>query len=103
MTSVIVFSKGAPWRQPLWCNWGLSICIVAVTAVNIWLLFKPGENIGSYLLFVNMPTYWEGALLGAAALHFIIAFILEKLNPFFAKFVDFINLKVYNWYHKNFK
>ena len=98
MTYVIVFSKGSPWRRPLWCNWGLSACIIIVTAVNIWLLFNPGRVIGDYLMFVNLPTWWEGILLGAAILHFILAYAIEQLNPFFALFVDYMNLKFYNWY-----
>lgn len=41
MTMVIVFSKGAPWRRPIYCNWWLTGCIIIVTAVNIWLCFEP--------------------------------------------------------------
>ena len=76
------------------------ICIVIVTAVNIWILFEPGEVVIGYLSLVNMPTYWEGALLWVAVLHFILAWLLEKTNPFLSIFVDWANLKAYNWYHK---
>ena len=103
MSLVIVFSKGAPWWWPIFCNWWLTGCIIVVTAVNIWLCFKPSDSIQSYLEFVNLPTYWEGALFGAAILHFIIAYAIEMTNPLLSMFVDYMNLKVYNWYHKNYK
>ena len=103
MSMVIVFSKGAPWRRPLYCNFGLSLCILIVTGVNIWLCFNPGERIGSYLEFVNLPTYWEGVLFGVAILHFILAYLLEMTNPLLSTFVDWANLKFYNWYQKNYK
>jgi len=69
-----------------------------VTAVNIWLTFGPGGSIQRYLLSVDMPLYWEGALLGFAGLHFVLAWLLEQTNIPFSKFVDWSNLKFYNWY-----
>lgn len=103
MSLVIVFSKGAPWRRPLLCNWWLTGCIIVVTAVNIWLCFHPSQGIKEYLMFVDMPTKWEAVLFGAAVLHFVIAYAIEQTNPLLAMFVDYVNLKVYNWYHKKFK
>lgn len=54
-------------------------------------------------MFVDLPTKWEAVLFGAAVLHFVIAYAIEQTNPLLAMFVDFMNLKMYNWYHKKFK
>lgn len=52
---VLIFSRGAPYRQPLRSNFGLLISIVANMAFIAWLIFYPPDPLSNFFELFEPP------------------------------------------------
>lgn len=76
------FSKGPPYRKPVWTNVLFLIALVAIAAVNTWLLLYPWHWLAKVLQVKNVP---EGSfifrliLFALVIMHFIAATLMEEV------------------------
>ncbi|XP_023167868.2 probable cation-transporting ATPase 13A3 isoform X2 [Drosophila hydei] len=80
-----VFSKGAPYRKPIWSNWPLCLALVINVCIVIYLIVYPSEWIASFFQIIvppDMSFRYIMLLYGVAAFisHvFIESFVVENL------------------------
>ncbi|XP_073531178.1 probable cation-transporting ATPase 13A4 isoform X2 [Phyllobates terribilis] len=73
-----VFSKGKPFRKPIYTNYIFFILLPIQLAVCIFILFADIERIYRGLQLVCTPTIWRVAILILLILFFLITFIVEE-------------------------
>ncbi|GLV46341.1 anne boleyn [Carabus blaptoides fortunei] len=74
----IVFSKGKPYRQSIFSNYGLVVSAIGLTIFNAYLVLYPFDFLKNNFELI-LPPVWEFKLyiLGYAIAHFVIATIIE--------------------------
>lgn len=50
-----VFSKGVPYRKPIWSNWPLCLAIIFNLAIVIYLVIDPAEWIAEFFQLIIPP------------------------------------------------
>lgn len=73
-----VFSKGKPFRKPLYTNYFFFILLPIQLAVCLFILFADIERIYRGLQLVCTPTIWRVAILIMLIIFFLISFIVEE-------------------------
>lgn len=74
----VVFSKGKPYRQSIFSNYGFILSAIGLTVFNAYLVLNPFEFLKNNFELI-LPPVWEFKLyiLGYAIAHFVIATIVE--------------------------
>lgn len=76
----VVFSKGAPYRLPLYKNWSLQASVVAITVFSFYLILGPHEWIREKFELVVPPTLdFRVISVVLCIVNFILAGIYEFL------------------------
>ena len=84
---VLIFSRGAPYRQPLRSNYGLLTSIVVNMAFLVWLIFWPPEPLSNFFELFEPPMPPEED--GVAGLRFrVILFAMIVGNFVLSVFVE---------------
>ncbi|KAG9509462.1 putative cation-transporting ATPase 13A3 [Fragariocoptes setiger] len=80
ITLAIVFSKGKPYRRPLYTNYLFMASIILMTTLTVAiLLIPPYWNVPYVTLdVVDVPLYFKCIMIGIALAHFCIAMIGER-------------------------
>ncbi|XP_056419531.1 probable cation-transporting ATPase 13A4 [Hyla sarda] len=73
-----VFSKGKPFRKPIYTNYIFVILLPIQLAVCLFILFADIERIYRGLQLVCTPTIWRVAILILLIIFFLISFIVEE-------------------------
>ncbi|XP_018119152.1 probable cation-transporting ATPase 13A5 isoform X3 [Xenopus laevis] len=73
-----VFSKGRPFRQPIYTNYIFSMFVVLQVAVYIFFLFADIESLYRTMKIVCMPYYWRGIIFGMVFALFAVAYFIEE-------------------------
>lgn len=76
----IIFSKGKPYRKPMYTNKGFLFMITIFTFINAYITVFPSDWIKRLLeLKVPPETDWGFMILGLALVNFMTCFIFESL------------------------
>nr|XP_033814861.1 probable cation-transporting ATPase 13A4 isoform X2 [Geotrypetes seraphini] len=73
-----VFSKGKPFRQPIYTNYIFSFLLGSLLALCMFLLFTDMESIYSIMELVCTPTLWRINILVMLLATFVASVILEE-------------------------
>ncbi|XP_054165291.1 polyamine-transporting ATPase 13A3-like isoform X2 [Oppia nitens] len=89
ITLSVVFSKGAPYRKPIYTNHLFTLALVLLTILTIYLVVYPTEWIAEFLeLDIRyVPYNFRILMVLLAVAHFILAFFAESF------IVDFLVFK----------
>ncbi|XP_040284283.1 probable cation-transporting ATPase 13A4 [Bufo bufo] len=74
-----VFSKGKPFRKPIYTNYIFFILLPIQLALCIFILFADIERMYRALQLLCTPTIWRVAILILLIIFFLISFIVEEL------------------------
>ncbi|XP_044251355.1 polyamine-transporting ATPase 13A3 isoform X1 [Drosophila takahashii] len=80
-----VFSKGAPYRQPLWSNWPLCLAFIVNVCVIVYLVINPSDWVANFFQLIVPPVMsfrYFMLIYGAAAFTchvFVESFLVEYL------------------------
>ncbi|XP_053315067.1 probable cation-transporting ATPase 13A4 [Spea bombifrons] len=73
-----VFSKGKPFRQPLYANYVFSFMIAAQLAAYIFVYFADIESVYQAMELICTPYYWRGNVFIMVAVLFAVSYIVEE-------------------------
>ncbi|XP_071998722.1 probable cation-transporting ATPase 13A4 isoform X1 [Engystomops pustulosus] len=73
-----VFSKGKPFRKPIYTNYIFVVLLPIQLAVCLFILFADIQRIYKGLQLVCTPTIWRVAVLVMLIIFFLISFIVEE-------------------------
>ncbi|MEE6501504.1 hypothetical protein FKM82_004217 [Ascaphus truei] len=76
--AAFVFSKGKPFRQPIYTNYIFSSVLVAQLGVCIFLLFADIENIYNVMELVCTPTSWRITILVILIITVAVSVLAEE-------------------------
>ncbi|XP_060533248.1 polyamine-transporting ATPase 13A3-like isoform X2 [Cylas formicarius] len=76
----VVFSKGKPYRRPLYTNSVFLLSLIVMTILCAWVVLRPPEFLWK-VLELKVPPHWDGriAILGIASFNFLACYALEEL------------------------
>ncbi|XP_071945615.1 polyamine-transporting ATPase 13A3-like isoform X2 [Antedon mediterranea] len=82
--AAFLFSKGPPFRAPIYTNLLFTISLIVMTLFTIFLLFLPGaewaDNIREFFQMIELSydhLYFQFIILGIVIFYFILATVLE--------------------------
>uniref|UniRef100_A0A8D1N155 Cation-transporting ATPase n=1 Tax=Sus scrofa TaxID=9823 RepID=A0A8D1N155_PIG len=77
ITAAFIFSKGKPFRKPIYTNYIFSFLLVSALGLTVFILFSDFQDIYSGMEFIPTKTSWRVSVLVAAFTHFCVAFFAE--------------------------
>ncbi|XP_042811226.1 probable cation-transporting ATPase 13A5 isoform X5 [Panthera leo] len=94
ITAAFIFSKGKPFRKPIYTNYIFSFLLISALGLTVFILFSDFQDIYRGMEFIPTLTSWRVSILVAALTQFCVAFLIE----------DFIlqNRKLWLWIKKEF-
>ena len=83
-----VFSKGPPYRQPIYYNFLLIIVFVILTAINIWVTVTPPDFVINFLQMKlldpnNAFSFFRLNIVGLALFFFVLSILIEVYFLFY--------------------
>ncbi|XP_032597910.1 polyamine-transporting ATPase 13A2 isoform X2 [Drosophila grimshawi] len=73
-----VFSKGAPYRKPIWSNWPLCLCLILNIMIVVYLVVYPSQWIAHFFQLIVPPDMdFRYIMLGYGLVAFLIHAFLE--------------------------
>lgn len=80
VTLAIIFSRGTPYRKPIYTNFTFVSSLILTATVCIYITLGPTEWISNFIQLMMPPTiHWKLTILGLALINFILCFIIEYL------------------------
>ncbi|EKC97467.1 cation transporting ATPase [Trichosporon asahii var. asahii CBS 8904] len=73
-----VFSVGPPYRQPMYTNPSLMICLVGLLSFSTYILLEPSKAIAKLLDIIALPSSFKLQLLGIAIFNIVVCFGFER-------------------------
>ncbi|KAM5292237.1 putative cation-transporting ATPase 13A5 [Ctenodactylus gundi] len=77
ITTAFIFSKGKPFRKPIYTNYIFSFLLMAALGITIFILFSDLQDLYLRMEFLPTITSWRVSILGIACTHFCVAFFVE--------------------------
>uniref|UniRef100_A0A8C3WLU2 Cation-transporting ATPase n=1 Tax=Catagonus wagneri TaxID=51154 RepID=A0A8C3WLU2_9CETA len=77
ITEAFIFSKGKPFRKPIYTNYIFSFLLVSTLGLTVFLQFSDFQDIYSGMELIPTITSWRVSVLVAAFTHFCVAFFVE--------------------------
>ncbi|XP_005338475.2 putative cation-transporting ATPase 13A5 isoform X1 [Ictidomys tridecemlineatus] len=77
ITVAFIFSKGKPFRKPIYTNYIFSFLLISASGLTIFLLFSDFQDIYQGMEFIPTITSWRVSILVAALTQFCVAFFVE--------------------------
>ncbi|XP_043329287.1 probable cation-transporting ATPase 13A5 isoform X1 [Cervus canadensis] len=77
ITTAFIFSKGKPFRKPIYTNYIFSFLLASALGLTIFLQFSDFPDIYRGMEFVPTVTSWRVSVLVAALTQFCVAFFVE--------------------------
>nr|XP_020820305.1 probable cation-transporting ATPase 13A5 isoform X4 [Phascolarctos cinereus] len=77
ITVAFIFSKGKPFRKPVYTNYLFSFLLFAALGVTLFITFADIPVIYSGMELIPTITTWRISVLAASLVHFCVAFFVE--------------------------
>ncbi|KAF6384390.1 ATPase 13A5 [Rhinolophus ferrumequinum] len=77
ITVAFIFSKGKPFRKPIYTNYIFSLLLISALGLTVFILFSDFEDIYRGMEFLPTITSWRVSILGACFTQFCVAFFVE--------------------------
>lgn len=77
ITVAFIFSKGKPFRKPIYTNYIFSLLLISALGLTVFILFSDFEAIYHGMEFLPTITSWRVSILGACLAQFCVAFFVE--------------------------
>uniref|UniRef100_A0A8C0C5P0 Uncharacterized protein n=1 Tax=Balaenoptera musculus TaxID=9771 RepID=A0A8C0C5P0_BALMU len=77
ITTAFIFSKGKPFRKPIYTNYIFSLLLVSALGLTISILFSDFQDIYRGMEFILTITSWRISIFVAAFTQFCVAFFVE--------------------------
>ncbi|KAM9225112.1 LOW QUALITY PROTEIN: putative cation-transporting ATPase 13A5 [Dugong dugon] len=77
ITVAFIFSKGNPFRKPIYTNYIFSFLLLSALSFTIFILFSDFQDIYRGMEFIPTITSWRVLILVAALIQFCVAFFVE--------------------------
>uniref|UniRef100_A0A4W2IFK7 Cation-transporting ATPase n=1 Tax=Bos indicus x Bos taurus TaxID=30522 RepID=A0A4W2IFK7_BOBOX len=77
ITTAFIFSKGKPFRKPIYTNYIFSFLLASALGLTIFLQFSDFQDVYRGMEFVPTVTSWRVSVLVAALTQFCVAFFVE--------------------------
>uniref|UniRef100_A0A8C6QFX6 Cation-transporting ATPase n=1 Tax=Nannospalax galili TaxID=1026970 RepID=A0A8C6QFX6_NANGA len=77
VTAAFIFSKGKPFRKPIYTNYVFSLLLTSAVGLTIFIMFSNLEDINHGMEFIPTITSWRVSILVAAFIQFCVAFFVE--------------------------
>ncbi|XP_071840521.1 polyamine-transporting ATPase 13A3-like isoform X2 [Apostichopus japonicus] len=74
-----LFSKGPPFRKPIYTNVLFFVSLVLLTIYTVSMMFFPIQAVNNYGELMELETYYYFVILGLAVVHFALALLLESV------------------------
>ncbi|OPJ78931.1 putative cation-transporting ATPase 13A4 isoform C [Patagioenas fasciata monilis] len=74
----LVFSKGKPFRQPVYTNYVFILVLIGQLGICLFLLFADIDDLYSKMDLVCTPTMWRISMVMMLAVTFAVSFIVEE-------------------------
>ncbi|TPX31909.1 hypothetical protein SmJEL517_g04851 [Synchytrium microbalum] len=88
LTMAAVFTRGPPFREPIWRNVPLLLLLLSLFALNTLLVMAPPEFLAYQLELENLPYQGRVYILGVVAISSVSSWIGERWAfPFIAKWI----------------
>ncbi|XP_072330410.1 probable cation-transporting ATPase 13A4 [Scyliorhinus torazame] len=79
ITTAIVFSKGKPYRKPIYTNYIFMIVLLAQVGTCLYFLFGEQDTLYNALDLVCTPRSWRVYLLVMVLVHFFVMMAIEEI------------------------
>ncbi|XP_041030347.1 probable cation-transporting ATPase 13A4 isoform X1 [Carcharodon carcharias] len=79
ITTAIVFSKGKPYRKPIYTNYIFMIVLLAQVGTCLYFLFGEQDTLYDALDLVCTPRSWRVYLLVLVLVHFFVTMTVEEI------------------------
>ncbi|XP_004675469.1 PREDICTED: probable cation-transporting ATPase 13A5 [Condylura cristata] len=77
ITAAFIFSKGKPFRKPIYTNYIFSFLLISALGLTIFILFSDFQDIYRGMEFIPTIMSWRVSILIAALTQFCVAFFVE--------------------------
>ncbi|XP_036895871.1 probable cation-transporting ATPase 13A5 isoform X1 [Sturnira hondurensis] len=77
ITVAFIFSKGKPFRKPIYTNYMFSFLLISALGLTVFILFSDFQDIYQGMEFIPTVTSWRVSVLVAALIQFCVAFFVE--------------------------
>ncbi|XP_012635697.2 putative cation-transporting ATPase 13A5 [Microcebus murinus] len=77
ITVAFIFSKGKPFRKPIYTNYLFSFLLLSALGLTIFILFSDFQDIYRGMEFIPTITSWRVLILVVAFIQFCVAFFVE--------------------------
>ncbi|XP_049631879.1 probable cation-transporting ATPase 13A5 [Suncus etruscus] len=77
ITLAFIFSKGKPFRKPIYTNYIFSFLLLSALGITIFIMFSDFQAIYHGMEFIPTITSWRVSVLMAALTQFCVAFFVE--------------------------
>ncbi|EDK97709.1 ATPase type 13A5, isoform CRA_a [Mus musculus] len=77
ISAAFIFSKGKPFRKPIYTNYLFSLLLASAAGLTIFILFCDFQDLYRKMEFIPTPTSWRVSILIAAFVQFCVAFFVE--------------------------
>ncbi|XP_058517280.1 probable cation-transporting ATPase 13A5 [Ochotona princeps] len=77
ITVAFIFSKGKPFRKPIYTNYVFSFLLISALSITIFIMFADFQDIYHGMEFLPTITSWRVLILVAALTQFCVAFFVE--------------------------
>ncbi|XP_006873204.1 PREDICTED: probable cation-transporting ATPase 13A5 [Chrysochloris asiatica] len=74
-----IFSKGKPFRKPIYTNYIFSFLLISALSLTVFILFSDFQDIYSGMEFIPTITSWRVSIFMAAVVQFCVAFFVEDV------------------------
>ncbi|XP_030071564.1 probable cation-transporting ATPase 13A4 [Microcaecilia unicolor] len=79
VTVAFVFSKGKPFRQPIYTNYPFLIVLIVSLGFSIFFIFADIKNFYTLMELVCTPTLWRVHIVIILFVHFSVSFLVEEI------------------------
>ncbi|XP_021065072.1 probable cation-transporting ATPase 13A5 isoform X3 [Mus pahari] len=77
ISAAFIFSKGKPFRKPIYTNYLFSLLLTSAVGLTIFILFSDFQDLYRKMEFIPTTTSWRVSILVAAFVQFCVAFFVE--------------------------
>uniref|UniRef100_A0A8C5IES2 Cation-transporting ATPase n=1 Tax=Junco hyemalis TaxID=40217 RepID=A0A8C5IES2_JUNHY len=74
----LVFSKGKPFRQPIYTNYVFILVLIGQLGICLFLMFADIDGLYSKMDLVCTPTTWRISMVGMLAVTLAVSFLVEE-------------------------
>ncbi|NXB46669.1 AT134 ATPase, partial [Leucopsar rothschildi] len=74
----LVFSKGKPFRQPIYTNYVFMLVLIGQLGICLFLMFADIDDLYSKMDLVCTPTTWRISMVGMLAVTLAVSFFVEE-------------------------